>query len=83
MTEFAKADEVFRRLEAERNARIHDDTSMQCKVCWYVYNPKEGCPESQTPAGTPFLALPQWWTCPGCGSDKNAFIPYEDDVEQS
>ena len=47
MTEFAKADEVFRRLEAERNARIHDDTSMQCKVCWYVYNPKEGCPESR------------------------------------
>ena len=81
MTEFAKADEVFRRLEAERNARIHDDTSMQCKVCWYVYNPQEGCPENQTPPGTPFLELPEWWTCPGCGSDKNAFLPCEDDEE--
>ena len=81
MTEFAKADEIFRRLDAEREARIHDDTSMQCKVCWYVYNPQEGCPENQTPPGTPFLELPEWWTCPGCGSDKNAFLPCEDDEE--
>lgn len=81
MTEFAKADEIFRRLDAERKARIHDDTNMQCKVCWYVYNPQEGCPENQTPPGTPFLELPEWWTCPGCGSDKNAFLPCEEDEE--
>ena len=82
MSEFATGEEVFRRLEAERLARIHDDTRMQCKVCWYVYDPEEGCVESQTPPGTSFKALPEWWTCPGCGNGKQAFLSLEDDDDE-
>ncbi len=77
MSQFATADEVFRRLETERRLRIHDDTRMQCKVCWYIYDPEEGCVESQTPPGTPFSELPEWWTCPGCGNGREVFLPLE------
>lgn len=78
MTTFATGADILERLNAERNARIADDTKMQCKICWYVYDPQQGCPENQTPAGTPFKALPSWWTCPDCGNGKNVFIPFLD-----
>ncbi len=44
-----------------------------CTVCGYVYNPQEGDPEGDIPAGTPFEQLPEDWTCPVCGADKDAF----------
>ncbi len=85
MTDIAYGSNIIDRLNAERNARIAPETKMQCKICWYVYDPAEGCPESQTPAGTPFAELPDWWTCPDCGNGKQVFIPFldvEDGSEQ-
>lgn len=79
MTEFVKSDEVVKRLEAELRDRIDDDTKMQCRICWYVYDPDQGCPENQTPPGTPFKSLPAWWTCPECGNGKDVFLPYTDE----
>lgn len=76
--QFVSGADVQRLLDARRSERIASDTRMQCKVCWYVYDPAQGCPESQTPAGTPFKELPRWWTCPECGSDKDAFLPMDD-----
>ena len=79
MTEFVNSRDVVKVLEKELRDRIEDDTKMQCKVCWYVYDPAQGCPESQTPPGTPFKQLPDWWTCPECGNSKDVFLPFDED----
>jgi rubredoxin len=46
-----------------------------CNVCGYVYDPAEGDPEHDIPAGTPFEQLPADWTCPVCGASKDEFSP--------
>ena len=66
-----RVDQLLDRLN---EARIGPDTKMQCKVCWWVYDPQEGCEEWDIPPGTPFTELPEHFTCPGCGNDKTAFL---------
>ncbi len=83
MPEFSNSDEVFAKLEAVRRERMGTNEPMQCKICWYVYDPAKGCLETQTPPGTPFSELPQWWTCPECGNGKQVFFPYLETDEDS
>jgi rubredoxin len=45
----------------------------ECSVCGYVYDPEEGDLENDIPAGTPFEELPEGWTCPVCGAEKDMF----------
>ncbi len=78
MTKFATGSEIIEKLRQQRESRIHDDSRMQCKVCWHIYDPADGCPETQTPPGTPFKELPDWWTCPGCGNSKDVFLVLEE-----
>jgi rubredoxin len=55
-----------------------EDPIMQkyvCQVCGYVYDPAAGDPDNGVPAGTPFESLPEDWSCPVCGADKDAFSP--------
>ena len=75
MTEFVSSEEVQKRLDAQRAKRIAASGRMQCKVCWYIYDPAEGCPETQTPPGTPFSELPEWWSCPHCDTPAALFLP--------
>lgn len=51
-------------------ARITPEMHMQCKVCWFVYDPEEGLPEFGIEPGTPFNDLPEDWTCPECRHPK-------------
>lgn len=51
---------------------------MECKVCWTPYDPAEGDPTRQINPGTPFLALPEDWTCPACSAPKAQFLVRED-----
>jgi len=44
-----------------------------CKVCGYVYDPKEGDEEGGIAPGTKFEDLPDDWTCPLCGASKEEF----------
>lgn len=44
-----------------------------CMVCGYVYDPEQGDPESDIPAGTTFENLPEDWVCPVCGAAKSEF----------
>jgi rubredoxin len=44
-----------------------------CQVCGYVYDPEQGDPESDIPAGTSFDDLPEDWVCPVCGAGKSEF----------
>ncbi len=46
-----------------------------CEVCGYIYDPEEGDPEGDIPAGTAFEDLPDEWVCPVCGADKSEFSP--------
>ena len=34
--------------------KISDDTRLECKICWYVYDPARGDGYWQIPPGTPF-----------------------------
>lgn len=44
-----------------------------CDVCGYEYDPAIGDPENGIPPGTPFEDLPDDWTCPTCGAEKEFF----------
>ncbi|MBN2168565.1 MAG: rubredoxin [Actinobacteria bacterium] len=48
-----------------------------CQVCGYVYDPEEGDPDGDIPAGTAFEDIPDDWTCPVCGASKDQFEPEE------
>lgn len=52
---------------------------MECKICWYVYDPEQGDPVEQIEPGTAFQALPDYWRCPQCDAEPNAFIPVTDE----
>lgn len=58
-------------------SKLEDATRLECKICWYVYDPAEGDEVWQIPPGTPFAALPDHWTCPECDSQKQDFMVLE------
>lgn len=60
------------------NDRISPRAIMECKICWTTYDPAEGDDFRQILPGTPFVALPEDWKCPGCDAPKAQFIVRED-----
>jgi [NiFe] hydrogenase assembly HybE family chaperone len=58
--------------------KISAQAVMECKICWTPYDPAEGDDYRQVEAGTPFLALPDDWSCPNCGAPKEQFMVLED-----
>lgn len=54
--------------------RIGAATRMECKICWHVYDPAEGCQHWQVPPGTGFAALPDHWRCPVCDGARDQFM---------
>lgn len=60
------------------SARLDDTTRLECRICWYMYDPALGDPQEQIPPGTPFLSLPEHWRCPQCDSAPHVFIPVDD-----
>ena len=44
-----------------------------CDVCGYEYDPALGDPDNGIPPGTAFEDLPDDWTCPTCGAEKEFF----------
>ena len=77
-TAFVDAKTVARLLKTRRKARIGPQTTMQCGVCWHVYDPAVGDEEANVLPGTPFLALPADWTCPRCGAAPERFLVADD-----
>lgn len=45
-----------------------------CNGCAYEYDLQNGDPDSDTPAGTSFVQLPETWVCPECSETKDHFI---------
>lgn len=56
-----------------------DTTRFECKVCWYVYDPRLGDDVWQIPPGTSFATLPEHWSCPNCSTTKDQFLGLDDD----
>ena len=55
-------------------SRLADATRLECKICWWVYDPAQGDDTWQIPPGTPFSALPPHWRCPVCDGDAEQFM---------
>lgn len=64
-------------IPAEAKGRLDDDSRLECRICWYVYDPALGDPSAQIPPVTPFLSLPSDWRCPQCDSEPSSFLPFE------
>ncbi|HEY8889029.1 MAG TPA: acyl-CoA dehydrogenase family protein [Clostridium sp.] len=45
-----------------------------CNGCGYEYDPGIGDDEGEVAEGTLFENIPQEWTCPSCGEEKDMFI---------
>lgn len=45
-----------------------------CNGCGYEYDPGVGDPEGEVLPGTLFKDIPEDWTCPICGEDKDSFV---------
>lgn len=59
-------------------SRIADHARLECKICWYVYDPAEGDPVAQVPPGTAFADLPAQWRCPRCDGEAQQFMVLDD-----
>ena len=44
-----------------------------CNPCGWIYDPAKGDPDNGVAPGTPFEELPEDWSCPICGADKESF----------
>lgn len=55
-------------------SKLAPETKLECKICWYVYDPAEGDPVWQIDPGTPFSALPTHWRCPRCDGAADQFM---------
>jgi rubredoxin len=59
--------------------RIGPGTRLECKVCWYVYDPALGDEVWQVPPATPWSELPSHWSCPNCSATKADFLALSDE----
>ena len=60
-------------------ARLPEDARLECKICWWVYDPAEGDPVWQIPAGTAFKDLPAHWSCPNCDGAAEQFMVLQEE----
>ncbi|MBM95340.1 MAG: rubredoxin [Oceanospirillaceae bacterium] len=58
--------------------QLTDESVLECKICWYQYQPSEGDEVWQIPPGTPFSQLPDHWRCPECDGDRDQFMVVTD-----
>ncbi|WP_045477128.1 rubredoxin [Serpentinimonas barnesii] len=47
---------------------------LECKICWWVYDPAQGDAVWQIAPGTPFADLPPHWRCPNCDCHPDQFL---------
>ena len=48
---------------------------LECKICWWVYDPALGELDQLVAPGTPWAQVPDSFLCPGCGIGKEVFEP--------
>jgi len=55
-------------------ARLPRDAKLECKICWWVYDPAAGDAQWQISPNTPFSELPAHWRCPQCDGAAEQFL---------
>jgi rubredoxin len=58
--------------------RLADDTRVECRICWYEYDPAAGDDIAQIAPGTPFAELPPHWRCPQCDAEQAQFLAVQE-----
>lgn len=58
-------------------SKLEDSDHLECKICWYEYDPAKGDEYWQIPANTPFSQLPEHWSCPECDGKREEFMVIE------
>jgi rubredoxin len=53
---------------------LNAGSRLECKICWWVYDPALGDPQWQIDPGTPFAELPPHWRCPNCDGEPDQFL---------
>jgi rubredoxin len=76
MERLSEGDLDFRELVA--STKKPEPPRYECTICGYIYDPKQGDPEGDVPPDTPFEALPQDWSCPLCGAERDMFVKIAD-----
>lgn len=64
-------------------SKLKPTDRLECKTCWWVYDPAKGDPDQNIEPGTPFADLPDYWTCPVCNSSKDAFLVIRENNDSS
>lgn len=59
-------------------SKLPANAVMECKICWYRYEPEHGDPIWQVAPGTPFADLPEDWRCPECDGSRDQFMVVQD-----
>jgi [NiFe] hydrogenase assembly HybE family chaperone len=55
-------------------SKLADDATLECGICWWIYDPALGDEVAQVAPGTPFARLPDTWHCPNCDAEKHKFM---------
>ena len=55
-------------------SQVPPDARLECKICWWGYDPAEGDAVWQIPPGTAFADLPGHWRCPQCDAEASKFL---------
>jgi rubredoxin len=58
--------------------RLPANARLECKICWWVYDPAQGDAQWQIDAGTAFADLPAHWRCPQCDGAAEQFMVLDD-----
>ena len=69
---------IAKKPETKSKQGVKKMKKYKCLMCEYIYDPAVGDPDNGVEAGTAFEDLPDDWTCPECGADKDAFEPIEE-----
>ncbi len=54
--------------------KLKDTDHLECKICWWKYDPAKGDDYWQIPPNTPFSQLPEHWSCPNCDGKREEFM---------
>ena len=58
--------------------RLPAEARLECKICWWIYDPAIGDDVWQIAPGTAFPDLPSHWRCPQCDGDADQFMVLDD-----
>lgn len=56
------------------SSKLPKNARLECKICWWVYDPAIGDPVWQVPVQTAFIDLPAHWRCPECDGAAEQFM---------